>query len=112
MSPEIRDFLILIKDIALILLTALAVTAVFYCWKKKDIFGGFIGGFVVAFIGALIGGLVLNGFFNDIIRLVLTFLEKNPIGVNIVNIIAGAIGAYIALKIIVRLNGEKERKKF
>lgn len=112
MSPQVYDFLILLKDIALILLTGLAVTAIFYYIKKKEIFGGFIGGFVVAFIGALIGGLVLNGIFNELIHLVLTFLEKNPIGVNLVNIIAGALGAYVALKIMIRLNGNNDRKKF
>lgn len=112
MSPEVRDFLLLIKDIVLILLTGFAVSAVFYYWKKRELFGGFIGGFVVAFIGALIGGLVLNDVFCSIIRYILTFLEKNPVGVNIVNIIAGAIGAVIAIKIMIRLNGNKERKKF
>lgn len=108
MSPDVRDFLILIKAIVIVLLIAAAVAAIFYHLKRRELFGGFIGAFVVAFIGALIGGYVLDYLFYDITVKILEFLSKTA-GVDI---IAGFIGAYIALAIMNKLNKDKERTKY
>ena len=108
MSPEVRDFLLLIKAIVIILLIAAAVAAIFYYVKRRELFGGFIGGFVVAFIGALIGGYILDYLLYDVMVKILEFLAKTA-GFNI---IAGFIGAYAALMIMNKLNKDKERTKY
>ena len=108
MSPELRDFLLILKAIAIYLALGASVAFIFYNMKRRDLFGGYIGGFVIGVIGALIGGFILDKLFYDIMVQVLEFLSRGA-GVNI---IAGFIGAYLALFIMNRLNHNKERTKY
>ena len=108
MTPEIRDFLLMLKAIAIILAIGALGAFIFYSIKKKDLFGGYIGVVVVGVIGALIGGFILDYLFYDVAVRVLEFLSRGA-GVNI---IAGFIGAYAALFIMNKLNHDKERKKY
>jgi len=108
MSPDILSFLKIIKVLAIIILIGAAIAAFFYYVKRRDLFGGFIGAFVVAFIGTLIGCFIIDMLLYDITVKALEFLTKTA-GVNIV---AGIIGAYIALVIMNKLNKDKERTKY
>ena len=108
MSEEIRSFLLMLKAIAIYLALGALVSFIYYYIKRKDLFGGYIGGLVVGVIGALIGGFVLDYLFYDIAVIVLEFLSRGA-GVNV---IAGFIGAFIALYIMNKLNHDKEREKF
>ena len=108
MSEGFIGFLKVVKLIILYLGLGALAAAFFYHIKKRELFGGFIGGFVVGVIGALIGGYVLDKLFYDIVSKILLFLAETT-GVNL---IAGFIGAYLALYIMNRLNHNKERKKY
>jgi len=108
MSEEIRSFLLMLKAIAIYLSLGALVSLIYYYIRNKDLFGGYIGGLVVGVIGALIGGFILDYIFYDIAVRVLEFLSRGA-GVNV---IAGFIGAYIALYIMNKLNHDKERKKY
>jgi len=104
MTENIRGFLQVVSAIGVVIVLGAVVSFIFYNLKKRDLFGGYIGGFVIGIIGALIGGFLLN----HITVKVLNFLMN----VANVNVIAGFLGAYIALFIMNRLNHDKERKKF
>ncbi len=108
MTEGLRTFINVVKAAVIYLSLGALVSYVFYSLKRRDLFGGFIGGAVVGVIGALIGGFVLDYIFYDIIAWVLEFLSRGA-GVNI---IAGFIGAYIALFIMNKLNHDRERKKY
>jgi uncharacterized membrane protein YeaQ/YmgE (transglycosylase-associated protein family) len=108
MAENLREFLNVVKAIAIFLGLGAIVSFIFYTIKKRDLFGGYIGGLVVGFIGAIIGGLVLDRLFFNISVVILDFLAQR-IGVNM---IAGFIGAYAALYIMNRLNHDRERKKY
>jgi uncharacterized membrane protein YeaQ/YmgE (transglycosylase-associated protein family) len=108
MSDALRNFLLMIKAIAIYIALGAMVAFIFYNIKKRDLFAGYIGGLVVGVIGALIGGFILDWIFYDISVKILEFLSRGA-GVNI---IAGFIGAYCALYIMNRLNHNKERKKY
>ena len=108
MSPDILSFFKIIKVLAITILIGAIISAFFYYVKRRDLFGGIIGAFVVAFIGALIGCFIIDMLFYDITAKLLEFLTKTA-GVNI---IAGIIGAYIALVIMNKLNKDKERTKY
>lgn len=102
------DLLILLRSIAIILVIGAAVGWIFYYYKMRDLFGGYIGGFVVGVIGALIGAFILDKLLYDITVKILGFLARDA-GVNV---IAGFAGGYIAVFIMNRLNHNKERKKY
>lgn len=108
MSEGLRSFLIVVKAIFIYISLGALVAVIFYNFKRRDLFGGYIGGLVVGVIGALIGGLVLDRLFYDIFVVVLDFLSRGA-GVNI---IAGFVGAYFALYMMNRLNHNRERKKY
>lgn len=108
MSKELDDFLRLIISIFIYLGIGAVISWVFYYWKMRDLFGGYIGGFVVAVIGALIGGFILDRLLYDITVRILAFLARDA-GVNI---IAGFLGGYAAVFIMNRLTHNKERKKY
>jgi uncharacterized membrane protein YeaQ/YmgE (transglycosylase-associated protein family) len=108
MSEAMRSFMLVVKAIILYIGIGALVAFIFYNLKKRDLFGGYIGGLVVGVIGALIGGLLLDKIFYDITVTILDFLSRGA-GVNI---IAGFIGAYIALYVMNRLNHDRERRKF
>jgi len=108
MSEGIRSLLIVLKAIVIYLGLGAFVAFIFYYFRKRELFGGYIGGLVVGVIGALIGGLVLDRVFYDIAVSILDFLSRGA-GVNI---IAGFIGAYISLYIMNKLNHDRERKKY
>jgi uncharacterized membrane protein YeaQ/YmgE (transglycosylase-associated protein family) len=108
MSPELRDFLLLLRALVITLAIGAAVAAVFFYIKRKDLFGGYIGGFVVGFLGALLGVLIIDKVFYDMAAMILEFLSRGA-GVNI---IAGFLGAWAALYIMNRLNHDKERTKY
>jgi uncharacterized membrane protein YeaQ/YmgE (transglycosylase-associated protein family) len=108
MSEAMRSFMLVVKAIVLYIGIGALVAFIFYNIKKRDLFGGYIGGLVVGVIGALIGGLLLDKIFYDIAVTILDFLSRGA-GVNI---IAGFIGAYIALYVMNRLNHDRERRKF
>jgi len=108
MSEGLLGFLRVVKAIVLYVGLGAAVAFIFYNWKRRDLFGGYIGGLVVGVIGALIGGLVLDNIFYDKIVTILDFLSRGA-GVNL---IAGFLGAYAALYIMNRLNHNRERKKY
>lgn len=108
MSDETIDFLMKVLAIAIYLGLGAAVSWIFYSFKRRDLFGGFIGGFVVGVIGALIGGFILDRLLLDITISVLEFLVYET-GVNI---IAGFIGAFVAVYIMNRLGHDKERNKY
>jgi uncharacterized membrane protein YeaQ/YmgE (transglycosylase-associated protein family) len=108
MSFDLRSFLNVVKAIAIYLALGATLSFIFYTIKKRDLFGGYIGGFVIGVIGALIGGFILDYLFYDISLKILEFLTRGA-GVNV---IAGFIGAYIALYIMNKLNHDKERKKY
>lgn len=84
------------------------ISWIFYYLKKRDLFGGFIGGMVVGVIGAIIGALLIDKFFAEYIAVVLKFLTEGA-GINV---LAGFLGAYIAVWIMNKLNHDKERKKY
>lgn len=108
MSEGIRNFLITLKAIGIILALGVFVSFIFYTLKKRDLFGGFIGGMIIGVIGALIGCFILDYLFNDIAVKIMVFLSRDA-GLNV---IAGFIGAYIALFIMNKLNHDRERKKY
>jgi len=108
MSESILSFLRVVKAIVLYISLGALVAFIFYHFKKRDLFGGYIGGLVVGVIGALIGGLVLDNLFYDKIVTILDFLSRGA-GVNL---IAGFLGAYVALYIMNKLNHNRERKKY
>ena len=108
MSEGVLGFLRVVKAIVLYIGLGASVAFIFYHFKKKDLFGGYIGGLVVGVIGALIGGLVLDNLFYDKIVTILDFLSRGA-GVNL---IAGFLGAYAALYIMNKLNHNRERKKY
>ncbi|MFA5519160.1 MAG: hypothetical protein WDA74_07905 [Spirochaetota bacterium] len=108
MAEGIRSFLLVVKAIVIYIGIGAFVAFIFYNLKKRDLFGGYIGGLVVGLIGALIGGLLLDKLFYDITVTILDYLSRGA-GVNI---IAGFIGAYVALYIMNRLNHNRERRKF
>ena len=102
------DFLVLLQSIAIILVIGAIVAWIFYYWKMRDLFGGYIGGFVVGVIGALIGAFILDKLLYEITVKILSFLARDA-GVNV---IAGFAGGFIAVFIMNRLNHNKERKKY
>jgi len=108
MSEGFLSFLRVVKAIVLYVGLGALVAFIFYNLKKRDLFGGYIGGLVVGVIGALIGGLVLDSLFYDKIVTILDYLTRGA-GVNL---IAGFLGAYVALYIMNRLNHDRERKKY
>lgn len=108
MSEGIRSFLLVVKAIVVYIGIGALVAFIFYSLKRRDLFGGYIGGLVVGVIGALIGGLLLDKLFYDITVTILDYLSRGA-GVNI---IAGFIGAYIALYIMNRLNHDRARRKY
>ncbi|MBN1532546.1 MAG: hypothetical protein JXA20_07790 [Spirochaetes bacterium] len=108
MSEGLRTFINVVKAVAIYLSLGALVSYIFYSLKRRDLFGGFIGGAVVGVVGALIGGFILDYIFYDIVSVVLEFLSRGA-GVDI---IAGFIGAYIALFIMNKLNHDRERKKY
>ncbi len=108
MPREIIDFLMLLRSIAILLVIGAIVAWIFYYYKMRDLFGGYIGGFTIGVIGALIGAFILDKLLYDITVKILAFLARDA-GVNI---IAGFIGGYIAVTIMNRLNHNKERKKY
>ncbi len=108
MSEGVLGFLRVVKAVVLYVGLGAIVAFIFYNLKKRDLFGGYIGGLVVGVIGALIGGLVLDTLFYDKIVTLLEFLSRGA-GINL---IAGFIGAYIALYIMNKLNHNRERKKY
>jgi len=108
MSHDIMSFLKIIKVLVIIIVIGAAIAAFFYYVKRRDLFGVFIGAFVVAFIGTLVGCFIIDILLYDITVKALEFLTKTA-GVNI---IAGIIGAYIALVIMNKLNKDKERTKY
>ncbi|MBN2039497.1 MAG: hypothetical protein JW864_05615 [Spirochaetes bacterium] len=108
MSEDLMGFLMKLLAIAIYLAIGAFVSWIFYFMKRRELFGGYTGGFAVGIVGALIGGFILDKLFLDITIKVLSFLVYDT-GVNI---IAGIIGAYIAVYIMNRLGHNKERKKF
>lgn len=108
MSDELTNILMKILAIAIYIGLGAIVSWIFFSLKKRDLFGGFIGGMVVGVIGALIGGFILDRILLDITIKILEFLVYET-GVNI---IAGFIGAFIALYIMNRLGHDKERKRY
>lgn len=108
MSEGLRNFLNVVKAIAIYISLGALVSYIFYSLRRRDLFGGYIGGLVVGVIGAVIGGLVLDYLLFDIVAVVLEFLARGA-GVDI---IAGFIGAYFALFIMNKLNHDRERKKY
>lgn len=108
MSDELKSVLMKILAVVLYLGLGALVSWIFYHFKKRDLFGGYIGGLVVGVIGALIGGLILDRLLLDITIKILKFLAIDA-GVNV---FAGFIGAYAAVYIMNRLNHNKERKKY
>ncbi len=108
MSDEVLNFLMKLLAILIYLALGASVSWIFYYFKRRDLFGGYIGGLVVGVVGALIGGFILDKLFLEITIKVLNFLVYTT-GVNI---IAGLIGGYIAVYIMNRLGHNKERKKY
>ena len=108
MMEGLWGFLNVLKAIAIFLALGALVSFIFYGLRRRDLFGGYIGGLVVGFIGAIIGGYLLDYLFYNISVIILEFLSRG-IGVNV---IAGFIGAYVALYIMNKLNHNKERKKY
>jgi uncharacterized membrane protein YeaQ/YmgE (transglycosylase-associated protein family) len=94
--------------LAIIIGLGALVSWIFYYFKRRDLFGGFIGGMVVGVIGALIGAFVIDKLLLDITVRILKFLVYDA-GVDI---IAGFIGAFGALYIMNKLNHDKTRKKY
>ena len=76
---------------------------------RRDLIGGFVGGMVVAVIGALIGAYLLDHLLQVYVEKLLKFLVYNPTNVDI---IAGFLGAWLALYVMNRLNHDKTRKKY
>ncbi len=108
MSEGLLGFLRVVKIIVLYIGLGAMVAFIFYNFKKRDLFGGYIGGLAVGVIGAVIGGYVLDRIFYDKTVAVLLYLSEG-IGVNL---ITGFIGAYAALYVMNRLNHNRERKKY
>ncbi|MBN1501458.1 MAG: hypothetical protein JW982_14955 [Spirochaetes bacterium] len=81
---------------------------IYYYLKKRDLFGGFIGGMVVGVIGAIVGAFLIDKVYTDYIAGFLNFLN-NLAGINIM---AGLLGAFLAVFIMNKLNHDKERKKY
>jgi uncharacterized membrane protein YeaQ/YmgE (transglycosylase-associated protein family) len=108
MMEGLWGFLNVLKAVAIFLALGALVSFIFYSLQRRDLFGGYIGGLVVGFIGAIIGGYLLDYLFYNISVILLEFLSRG-IGVNV---IAGFIGAYVALCVMNKLNHNKERKKY
>lgn len=102
------SFLNVVKAILIFLAIGAIISFIFYFIRRRDLFGGYIGGLVIGFIGATIGGYLLDYLFYNITVAIMEFLSRG-IGVNV---IAGFIGAYIAVAVMNRLNHDKERKKY
>jgi uncharacterized membrane protein YeaQ/YmgE (transglycosylase-associated protein family) len=108
MSDKVIYFLRKLLELAIIIGIGAVVSWFFYSIRKRDLIGGYVGGLVVGVIGALIGAFVIDNLFLNYVIKILRFLAIDA-GVNI---IAGLIGAYIALYIMNRLNHDKTRKKY
>lgn len=108
MMEGLWGFLNVLKAVAIFLALGALVSFIFYSLLRRDLFGGYIGGLVVGFIGAIIGGYLLDYLFYNISVILLEFLSRG-IGVNV---IAGFVGAYVALCVMNKLNHNKERKKY
>ncbi len=108
MTEEALDMVMKLIAIGIYIGLGALVSWIYYYLKKRDLFGGYIGGLVVGVIGALIGGFILDRLLLDITIKVLEFLVYET-GVNI---IAGFIGAIVAVYIMNRLGHNKERKIF
>lgn len=108
MSEGLIEFLKVVKVLVLYIGLGALVAFIFYHFKKRDLFGGYIGGLVVGVIGAVIGGYILDRIFYEKTVAVLLYLSEG-IGINL---ITGFIGAYAALYVMNRLNHNRERKKY
>lgn len=107
MSTKLIELLTNLIPFAIILGIGIVVSWIFYYIRKRDIFGGFVGGTVIAILGALLG-IYTDKFILDYVIKILQYLvyQFN------VNIIAGFIGAYIAVYITNKLNHDKKRDRF
>ncbi len=107
MNAKLVELFTNLIPFAVILGIGLIVSWIFFYLRKRDIFGGFIGGTVIAILGALLG-IYADKFILDYIIKGLQFLVYH---FN-VNIIAGFIGAYIAVYITNKLNHDKKRDRY
>ena len=108
MSEKMILFLMRILALAVIIGLGALASWIFFYFKKRDLFGGFIGGMVVGVIGALIGAFIIDKLLLDITVRVLKFLVYDLQ----IDIIAGFLGAFCAVYIMNKLNHDKTRKKF
>ena len=108
MSDESIDIIMKVLAIAIYVGLGAIVSWIYFSFKRRDLFGGYIGGLAVGVIGALIGGFILDRLLLEITIKVLEFLVYET-GVNV---LAGFIGAYVAVYVMNRLGHDKERKKY
>jgi len=104
-----EDFLWFLAGLIIILGIGAIMSWVYYSFMRRDLFGGFVGGMVVAVVGALIGVYLLDPLLQVYIEKLLKFLVYNRSNIDI---IAGFLGAWIALYVMNRLNHDKTRKKY
>ncbi len=97
----------LISIIVLVVLGAF-ISWIYYNLRKKDLFGGFIGGMVVGVIGAIVGAFLIDKLYTDYISVALKLIND----IAGINIIAGLLGAFLAVFIMNKLNHDKDRKKY
>ena len=110
MWDKILEFLWRLLAFAIIIGLGALVSWIFYYIKRRDLFGGFIGGMVVGVVGALVGAFILDKLLLDITKRVLDFLTGG--GKLDIDIIAGFLGAYLAVYVMNKLNHDKSRKKY
>jgi len=101
-------FLTVLLRIITYLLLAASVASIFYHFKRRKLFGGYIGGFIIAIIGVVIGEYILGYLATEYVVKFFHFLiDKTR-----VNIITGFLGAYGAVYLMNKLNNNKERTKY
>lgn len=103
--------LMILLDIAVYAAIAAIAAWFYYYYQRRDLLGGFWGALAIALIGAVLVTWISN--FNDWFVNLVYWLMRPKFGTDLlvrVNLIAAAIGAFLFVYILNRINQNKERR--